>query len=106
MKNECVIKITMNLDSLESGIVYDCDSYVSNEKKTNFLPNSYWKLRQELEDDGTIRNGQFVRDYEFRSASEAAAVVRGRSSNGQDEWRIRVGQTEMSMKEFQSNESN
>lgn len=89
-----------------AGFVVKKDSHVSNEKKTNFLPNSYWKLRQELEDDGTIHNGQFVRDYEFRSASEAAAVVRGRSSNGQNEWRIHVGQNEMSMKEFQSNESN
>ena len=77
-------------------------SYVSSEKKTNFKPDSYWRLRQDLEDRGVIKNGQFVSDYEFRSASEAAAVVRGCSSNGQDEWRIRVDGKEMKMKEFLS----
>ena len=41
-------------------------------------------------------------DYEFISASEAAAVVRGCSSNGQDEWRIRVDGKEMKMKDFLS----
>ena len=76
------------------------DSYVSSETKTNFEPKSYWRLRQELEDRGVIKNGRFVSDYEFRSASEAAAVVRGCSSNGQDEWRIRVDGKETKMKDF------
>ena len=75
-------------------------SNVSSEKKTNFKPDSYWKLRQELEDRGVIKNGRFAVDYEFRSASEAAAVVRGCSSNGQDVWKIHIGDREMSMKEF------
>ena len=76
------------------------DSYVSLEKKTNFRPESYWRLRQELENRGVIKNVRFVCDYEFRSASEAAAVVRGCSSNGQDEWRIRVDGKEMKMKDL------
>lgn len=76
------------------------DSYVSLEKKKNFKPDSYWKLRQLLEDSGVIKNGRFISDYEFRSASEAAAVVRGCSSNGNDVWRICVDGKEIKMKEF------
>jgi hypothetical protein len=76
------------------------DSYVSLEKKKNFKPDSYWKLRQELEDRGDIKNGRFVSDHEFRSPSEAAAVVRGCSSNGNDVWRICVDGKEIKMKEF------
>ena len=53
-----------------------------------------------LENHGVIKNGRFVCDYEFRSASEAAAVVRGCSSNGKDEWRIRVDGKEMKMKDI------
>lgn len=33
------------------------DSYVSFEKKTNFRPESYWRLRQELENHGVVKNG-------------------------------------------------
>ena len=65
-------------------------SWVSSETKKNFKPESYWKKRQQLEDmpEGGIKNGRFVRSVEFRSASEAAAVVQGSSANGNDEWFI------------------
>ena len=88
-----------------TGFMVKKDSHVSEKIYDNFRPESYWRLRKELEDrdkNPYIKNRRFVHDYEFRSASEAAAVVRGCSSNGQNEWRILVDGTEMSMKEFQS----
>lgn len=60
---------------------------------------SYEKLRQQLEDDGTLvllpdgSRRQFVRDAVFASPSAAAAVVLGRSSNGRLEWRVGGTQT-------------
>ena len=40
----------------------------------------------------------FTRDFEFRSPSEAAAVLLGRNANGRTEWRTESGQT---LKEIQ-----
>ena len=48
---------------------------------------SYYKLRLQLEADGTIADGQFQRDYEFNAPSAASAVVMGHTSNGNVDWK-------------------
>lgn len=47
---------------------------------------SYYRLRQQLENDGTIVDHIFQRDYEFNAPSAASAVVLGRTSNGTIDW--------------------
>ena len=53
----------------------------------------YYKLRNELENNGTIVNKTFQCDYEFNAPSAAAAVITGRSSNGTLEWKTENGTT-------------
>lgn len=68
------------------------DSAVSKGVVPSFIQdNSYYKLRQRLEADGTICEGTFSRDYEFSSPSAAAAVVRGSHSNGNILWKTQDG---------------
>ncbi len=57
-------------------------SQVSEHMSPAFNDNNYCKLRQQLENDGTISSGIFQHDYEFSSPSAAEAVILGRSSNG------------------------
>lgn len=52
---------------------------------------SYYKLRIQLEEDGVISDGVFQRDFEFSAPSAASAVVLGRSSNGNTDWRLEDG---------------
>ncbi|MDR6176500.1 hypothetical protein QE364_001212 [Nocardioides zeae] len=55
---------------------------------------SYEKLRQQLEEDGTLvltddgKHRVFTRDVVFASPSAASSVVLGRNSNGRLEWRV------------------
>lgn len=49
--------------------------------------SSYFNLRNELIQQGVIRDGVLIQDYTFAAPSSAAAVVRGASSNGWDEWK-------------------
>ncbi|WP_197319905.1 GIY-YIG nuclease family protein [Saccharomonospora sp. NB11] len=57
-------------------------------------PHNYRKLRQRLEDDGTLvpcsegRAMRFSRDHVFASPSAAAAVVLGRPASGRKSWRV------------------
>jgi hypothetical protein len=56
------------------------------------MPDCYFSRRQKLIDDGVIVrdvNGdlKFVRDYTFRSASEAACVIGGGSRSGPETWK-------------------
>lgn len=54
---------------------------------------SYWKLFQELVDQGVIVVGGdqrvFAMDYAFSSTSAAGAVVNGRSTRGPTEWKLK-----------------
>jgi hypothetical protein len=54
--------------------------------------SSYAKLHQELRKTGVLaEQGQhcvFTTDYAFRSTSAAAAVIKGRSSNGTTSWKV------------------
>lgn len=51
----------------------------------------YWNLRNKLENDGTIQNRKFTRNYEFRAPSAASAVVLGHTSNGNVDWKTDDG---------------
>ena len=52
---------------------------------------SYFRLRQQLENDGTIIDRVFQRDYEFNAPSAASAVVMGHTSNGNVDWKDENG---------------
>lgn len=52
---------------------------------------SYYRLRKQLESDGTIANRIFQRDYEFNAPSAASAVVMGHTSNGNLDWKDENG---------------
>lgn len=58
----------------------------------------YCRLRNRLEEDGTIVNGVFTCDYGFASPSAASSVVTGRPSNGRIDWIAADGR---SLKEVQ-----
>lgn len=69
------------------------NSTISEHVVPSFIQDgsSYYKLRKRLEENGTICNGRFERDYEFSSPSAAAAVVRGSHSNGNILWKTQDG---------------
>ena len=48
---------------------------------------NYYNLRNALIRDGVIEERAFVRDYEFNAPSAASAVILGRTSNGNDDWK-------------------
>lgn len=52
---------------------------------------TYYLLRKKLEEDGTIEERRFTRNYEFSAPSAASAVVLGRSSNGNIDWKTNDG---------------
>lgn len=52
---------------------------------------SYYELRARLEEDGTIVDRVFKRDYEFSAPSAASAVILGRTSNGNVDWKTEAG---------------
>ena len=52
---------------------------------------TYFNLRKVLEGDGTITDGAFTRDYEFKAPSAASAVVLGHTSNGNVDWKTENG---------------
>ena len=52
---------------------------------------SYYKLRLQLENEGTIKDRYFQKDYEFNSPSAASTVILGRNSNGNLDWKTSDG---------------
>lgn len=48
---------------------------------------SYFNLRNKLIEDGIIVNDIFEKDYEFNAPSAASAVILGRTSNGNIDWK-------------------
>ena len=48
-------------------------------------------MRKQLENDGTIIDRVFQRDYEFNAPSAASAVVMGHTSNGNVDWKDENG---------------
>lgn len=47
----------------------------------------YYRLRNKLIDEGVIRDNVFQRDYEFTSATGAAAVTVGWTISGKVAWK-------------------
>ena len=66
-------------------------SVASNRLSSFFTGNNYYKLRLRLEEEGIILDRVFQRDYEFSAPSAASAVILGRTSNGNVEWRTEDG---------------
>ena len=68
-----------------------------NFRETNFREHSYKKLRDQLMEGGILKEeGEFLvftKDYDFASASAAAAVVLGRSADGLAEWKNESGES-------------
>lgn len=63
------------------------DSQITTNNNPSFVKSNYVKLQNQLIENKIIVNGKFVQDYEFASPSAAAAVILGRNSNGQLEWK-------------------
>ncbi len=57
----------------------------------------YFNTRNALIRDGIIKDSIFIRDYEFRAPSAASAVILGRTSNGNEDWKTADG---MKLKEL------
>lgn len=69
------------------------NSIISDHTVPSFETNvvSWFELRNKLETDGTITNGMFTKDYEFSSPSAASAIVLGRPSSGNNDWKDEKG---------------
>lgn len=52
---------------------------------------TYFNLRNNLIEDHIIVDGVFVKDYEFNAPSAASAVILGRTSNGNVDWKSKDG---------------
>ena len=52
---------------------------------------NYYNLRNALETDGIIAERTFTKDYEFSAPSAASAVIMGRTSNGNEDWKTEDG---------------
>ena len=52
---------------------------------------TYFNLRNNLIEDHIIVDGAFVKDYEFNAPSAASAVILGRTSNGNVDWKSEEG---------------
>ena len=52
---------------------------------------SWYALRKELESNGTIKDRVLQKNYEFSSPSAASAIVLGRPSSGNTDWKTSDG---------------
>lgn len=57
--------------------------------KTNVI--SWYEERLKIESNGTIKDGVFIKDYVFTSPSAASAIILGRPSNGNKDWKLDDG---------------
>lgn len=69
------------------------DSTISNHTVASLETSgkTYYNLRNRLIQDKVIVDGTFVKDYEFSAPSAASAVILGRTSNGNIDWRTHDG---------------
>ena len=77
----------------DHGFTVQKGSKTSEETAPSFPKHnrSYYELRLRLETDGIIIKHEFTSDHEFPSFSAAASVIRGRSANGNLEWKAPNG---------------
>lgn len=52
---------------------------------------SYYPVRNQLESDGTIKDGRFTCDYLFKSAQFAASVIASRAASARHDWKTEDG---------------
>ena len=64
-------------------------SVFSDHTVPSFATNvvSWFNLRNKLELDGTVQDHILQKDYEFSSPSTASAIILGRPSNGNEDWK-------------------
>ena len=74
-------------DNSKRGFIVYKGSSISDHTTKSFNLNSYYKLRNELIENGIIVGRVFVRDYIFSSSSAAACVISGRMISGLVAWR-------------------
>lgn len=67
------------------------DSIIASTIANSFLTHNYYKLHQQLIEDGVIKNNKFINDYEFNAPSAASAVILGRASDGRRDWKTKTG---------------
>lgn len=77
----------------ENGFTVLEGSTISEDVVPSFVEHGsgYHQLRCDLQEAGVIDNGVFVQDYEFKAPSAASAVVLGRTSNGNNDWKTEGG---------------
>jgi hypothetical protein len=67
------------------------------KQETNTVPSYVTTLRKDLLEQGVLiandSHFSFTQDQVFTSPSTAAAVVKGGSANGRDDWRSKTGKT-------------
>jgi len=68
-----------------NGIRVLAGSCVSDEV-TDSMSESYLNFRSSLIEQGIVKNGVFMKDFDFTSPSAAASIISGRASNGRIEW--------------------
>ena len=66
-------------------------SKVSDHVTNSFSACSYSNLRNKLILNEVIKEDVFVKDYEFNAPSAASAVILGRTSNGNVDWKTKDG---------------
>lgn len=76
-----------------NGFMVTKNSRVSDHTVDSFKKHvkSYADLREKLEEQGIITEGIFQEDYELKSPSAAASVIRGCASNGLNDWKTKEG---------------
>ena len=66
-------------------------SVISDHTTPSFKKHSYHKLRSQLVKSDLIKDNVFQKDYEFNSPSAASAMIWGRASNGNTDWKTEDG---------------
>jgi hypothetical protein len=89
----------------DSGFVVVKGSRVSEEVAVPIFSRGHIFLRQDLVENGTIKNRIFDCDHEFNSPSAASSVVLGRPSSGDDDWKDSDGRSLKQIKATSLNKS-
>lgn len=78
-------------ETKDGNFVVLAGSRISTGIAEMFKPVSYWNKRIELDNSDIVKDRILTENCEFRCSSEAAAVVRGCSSNGYEVWKTENG---------------
>lgn len=77
----------------DTGFTVIKGSKISDHIVPSFRTNvvAWFDERTKIESDGTVVDGLFTKDYVFTSPSAASAIVLGRPSNGNQDWKLSDG---------------